>query len=67
MIPNLKYYKIEETESFDNDSIPILEMTKPLEFTSGFLCRDGGIRTHGLADPNGARYRTAPHPDAERL
>ena len=23
----------------------------------------GGIRTHGLLDPNQARYQTSPHPD----
>ena len=26
------------------------------------LGRSGGIRTHGLLDPNQARYQTSPHP-----
>ena len=29
-----------------------------------FFGRSGGIRTHGLLDPNQARYQTSPHPGA---
>jgi hypothetical protein len=30
---------------------------------AGYSSRGGGIRTHDLTDPNGARYQTAPRPE----
>ena len=39
------------------------KINKKSEYPEGYSDgRSGGIRTHGLLDPNQARYQTSPHP-----